>query len=97
MVSEAVVGELLLLAPIRTTVTTTEEKHVEVSPEECVTPKSEECALKPALVCPPAPRKPRPMKRKSRAASRGFFAVPHDLSSVFLALPEVKKKRIRVG
>ncbi|RZR84762.1 hypothetical protein BHM03_00011640 [Ensete ventricosum] len=36
----------------------------------CVTPKSEETVLKPALVCPPAPRKPRPPKRRKVRSGR---------------------------
>jgi len=61
----------------------------------CVTPTSSPCLLRPATVCPPAPRKPaRPAppppdnKRKRCCArlglQRAFFPVPHDLSTVFV-------------
>ncbi|CAL9171088.1 unnamed protein product [Musa acuminata subsp. burmannicoides] len=102
MGSEAVVvvvGELPLLPPIKTA--PTQDKPVEGRPdaaeteeEECVTPKAEETVLKPVLVCPPAPRKPKPAKRVPPAPSMEFHAVPRDLTSVFLSLPP--KKRIRV-
>ncbi|RZS11356.1 hypothetical protein BHM03_00042676 [Ensete ventricosum] len=96
-----VVGELPLLPPIRTA--PTRDKPVEGRPdaaaeteeeEEWVTPKAEETVLKPVLVCPPAPRKPKPAKRLPPAPSKEFHAVPRDLTSVFLPLPP--KKRIRV-
>lgn len=61
----------------------------------CVTPTSSPCLLRPATVCPPAPRKPaRPApppsdnKRKRCCVrpglQRAFFPVPHDLSTVFV-------------
>lgn len=65
------------------------------------TPTSEESRLRPAAVCPPAPRKqpaPRlPVKRKPPLPSpaRVFVTVPRDLSTVFRSLPP--KKRIRVS
>ena len=65
------------------------------------TPTSEESRLRPAAVCPPAPRKPpaprMPVKRKPPLPSpaRVFVAVPRDLSTVFRSLPP--KKRIRVS
>ena len=65
------------------------------------TPTSEESKLRPAAVCPPAPRKPpaprMPVKRKPPLPSpaRVFVAVPRDLSTVFRSLPP--KKRIRVS
>ncbi|CAN6218238.1 unnamed protein product [Urochloa humidicola] len=65
------------------------------------TPTSEESRLRPASVCPPAPRKPPatrlPVKRKPPLPSpaRVFVAVPRDLSTVFRSLPP--KKRIRVS
>ncbi|CAL5082195.1 unnamed protein product [Urochloa decumbens] len=65
------------------------------------TPTSEESRLRPAAVCPPAPRKPPatrlPVKRKPPLPSpaRVFVAVPRDLSTVFRSLPP--KKRIRVS
>ncbi|CAL5049092.1 unnamed protein product [Urochloa decumbens] len=56
------------------------------------TPTSSECLLRPATVCPPAPRKPATApaaaKRKrccdSPELRRCFFPVPQDLSTVFL-------------
>jgi hypothetical protein len=61
----------------------------------CVTPTASPCLLRPATVCPPAPRKPaRPVlppsdnKRKRCCVrpglQRAFFPVPHDLSTVFV-------------
>ncbi|KAH7688068.1 hypothetical protein IHE45_03G007900 [Dioscorea alata] len=95
MVSETMVDDQIpLLPPIKTSAVI-EEKHIIDVSKECVTPKFDDCILKPSLVCPPAPRKPRRMKRKSRGASRQFFIVPTDLSSVFLALPVAKKQRIQ--
>lgn len=62
---------------------------------ECSTPKSEESKLKIDLVCPPAPRKPRPLKRKLEVPIKGFYPVPADLASVFLPLCFRPNKRIR--
>lgn len=68
--------------------------------EECSTPKAEDKLLKTPLVCPPAPRKPKPLKRKNGFSSStiGLFyqQVPVDLTSVFLAVPPNSKK-IRAG
>ncbi|WOL13470.1 hypothetical protein Cni_G22240 [Canna indica] len=99
--------ELPSLAPIRTSTTRKvldkmpwETTSSEEEGAECVTPKSEEHVLKPALVCPPAPRKPRPAKRKLRdPPARGYFPVPCDLLSVFVPLPpsSSSSKKIRVG
>ncbi|KAL6603708.1 hypothetical protein ACP70R_044069 [Stipagrostis hirtigluma subsp. patula] len=57
----------------------------------CVTPTSAANVLRPATVCPPAPRKPArspPAKRKRCSCKppprRSFFPVPHDLGSVFV-------------
>lgn len=102
MGSEIVVeGKLCLLSPIRTSAT--REEPIEGPPEttdgveeECVTPKTEEHMLKPVLVCPPAPKKLRPAKRKLGPPQRAFYVVPPDLTSVFLALASPPKKRIRV-
>ncbi|KAG9452392.1 hypothetical protein H6P81_005296 [Aristolochia fimbriata] len=60
---------------------------------EFSTPKSEEHRIRPILVCPPAPRKPRPVKRKPVSPpAGGFFLVPHDLGSVFVRhYPSSKK------
>ncbi|KAJ0962238.1 hypothetical protein J5N97_030066 [Dioscorea zingiberensis] len=63
--------------------------------QECSTPKSEEAKLKTPLVCPPAPRKPRPSKRKLILQQQGFYPVPADLASVFLPLLFLPNKRIR--
>ncbi|RWW65066.1 hypothetical protein BHE74_00027658 [Ensete ventricosum] len=94
-----VMGELPLVPPIKTAPIRdkpAEDRRPEVTStddDDCVTPKSEEHVLKPVLVCPPAPRKPKPARRAPAAApSREFRAVPRDLTSVFLSLPP--KKRI---
>ncbi|CAL9166993.1 unnamed protein product, partial [Musa hybrid cultivar] len=95
-----VMGELPLVPPIKTTPIRdkpAEGRRPEVTStddDDCVTPKSEEHVLKPLLVCPPAPKKPKPARRAQVAPSREFCAVPRDLTSVFLSLPP--KKRIRV-
>nr|DAD45691.1 TPA_asm: hypothetical protein HUJ06_003921 [Nelumbo nucifera] len=64
--------------------------------EECTTPKSQIHTLKTPLLCPPAPRKPRPAKRKAGPPPEGFFHVPRDLTAVFVSLPNVSKK-IKAG
>nr|CAB3457477.1 unnamed protein product [Digitaria exilis] len=76
----------------------------EVDDHEPSTPTSEETMLRPAAVCPPAPRKqpaPRlPVARKPSRPSpaRAFVKVPRDLSTVFRSLPPMPpKKRIRVS
>ncbi|KAK8965050.1 hypothetical protein KSP40_PGU004520 [Platanthera guangdongensis] len=86
-------GELPELAPVRTS--KAEEKKA-AEEERDVTPKAEESRLVPSAVCPPAPRKRRPAKRKETAAEppNGFCPVPKDLASLFLALPS---KKLRVG
>ncbi|KAJ1278138.1 hypothetical protein BS78_04G056400 [Paspalum vaginatum] len=64
----------------------------------CATPKAAANVLRPPSACPPAPRKPRPAKRKlphnraccagSAAPVRWFIAVPNDvLAAVFVARP----------
>ncbi|CAL9103121.1 unnamed protein product [Musa hybrid cultivar] len=92
-----VMGELPLLPAIKTS-SLIQEKPVEGGPrtkdgeeEECVTPVAEEHTLRPAVVCPPAPRKRRPAKRTVEAPPNGFYDVPCDLTSIFLALPLKKK------
>lgn len=56
----------------------------------CVTPAASPCLLRPATVCPPAPRKPArpaappPDNKRKRCCARAFFPVPHDLSAVFV-------------
>ncbi|CAL9136176.1 unnamed protein product [Musa textilis] len=95
-----VMGELPLVPPIKTAPIRdkpAEGRRPEVGStddHDCVTPKSEEHVLKPLLVCPPAPKKPKPARRAPAAPSREFCAVPRDLTSVFLSLPP--KKRLRV-
>ncbi|KAL6292489.1 hypothetical protein ACE6H2_000631 [Prunus campanulata] len=69
--------------------------------EECHTPKSPAAhvTLKQPPVCPPAPKKPTQARRKLRPRpSQGFFKVPDDLTSVFMAIssssnPAKKKMR----
>ncbi|KAL4182282.1 hypothetical protein AMTRI_Chr12g241730 [Amborella trichopoda] len=57
--------------------------------EECTTPKSEIYMIKPLLICPPAPRKPKPVKRKPNPEC---FFIPRDLDLVFLSLSSHTKK-----
>ncbi|KAJ8497320.1 hypothetical protein OPV22_007872 [Ensete ventricosum] len=90
------------LAPIRTTRIDAKPVAEEVSEstsngsEECVTPKSEQPVCQ--LVLPPAPRKPRPAKRrKLRPPPKGYYPVPSDLASVFIPLPCPARRKIRVG
>ncbi|WOK92101.1 hypothetical protein Cni_G00792 [Canna indica] len=104
-ISEVViVGELPSLPPIKTTTSSRQlqegdeagerKEYGADGDEECVTPTSEEHRLKPAVVCPAAPRKRRPAKRRLGPPPKGFDAVPCDLASIFLALPP--KKRVCV-
>ncbi|ONK70576.1 uncharacterized protein A4U43_C05F35130 [Asparagus officinalis] len=67
--------------------------------EEGSTPKAEESRLRPTLVCPPAPQKLRPVKRKSGPPPQGFCYVPEDLASLFVPVSSYNppSKRIRVG
>ncbi|KAJ8485652.1 hypothetical protein OPV22_018137 [Ensete ventricosum] len=65
--------------------------------EHCVTPRSEQLEVKPPLVCPPAPRKPRPAKRKLGPPPNGYHPVPTDLASVFVPLLCPANKKVRVG
>ncbi|KAG6520654.1 hypothetical protein ZIOFF_017714 [Zingiber officinale] len=71
-------GEQLPLLPL----TEATEEAVEDCP---ATPKPAQSSPE-LLTCPPPPRKPRPAKRKAYGdgVSRCFFAVPSDLSAVFL-------------
>lgn len=86
------IDELPELASIKTS------KEMSAEEDGAVTPKADENRLKPVFVCPPAPMKRRPKKRKFAAAMgpppQGFFSVPKDLASVFLAVPI---KKVRVG
>ncbi|KAJ4963243.1 hypothetical protein NE237_023182 [Protea cynaroides] len=56
---------------------------------ECHTPKSTQ--LKNNLICPPAPRKLRPAKRRVGPPPE-FFHVPFDLASLFVAVSSNSKK-----
>ncbi|CAD5168435.1 unnamed protein product [Musa acuminata subsp. malaccensis] len=89
------VYELPTLAPIRTTGNDDPLKSTSTEDVECITPKSEEPVR--ALVCPPAPWKPRPAKRRLAPPPRGYYPVPSDLLSVFVPLPCPPSKKIRVG
>ncbi|KAJ8628939.1 hypothetical protein MRB53_022262 [Persea americana] len=87
------VKELLSIAPVQT--------KIKDSPEtvlgECHTPKSNDHRIKPVLVCPPAPKKQPPIKRKLMPPQQGFFVVPCDLSSIFIPIPTPPVKKIRAG
>ncbi|KAG0482460.1 hypothetical protein HPP92_010544 [Vanilla planifolia] len=64
--------------------------------EEPSTPKSETFLLQPPLVCPPAPRKARPARRKPLA---GLMPnLNHDAPSFFVNSPTAvrPKKRLRL-
>ncbi|RZC71200.1 hypothetical protein C5167_034366 [Papaver somniferum] len=75
----------------------TKEDCVFEDEEECSTPKAEDKLLQMPLVCPAAPRKPKPLKRKYACSSERLFSqVPRDLSSVFFAIP-TNPKKIKVG
>ncbi|KAM3297513.1 hypothetical protein ACQJBY_039423 [Aegilops geniculata] len=54
------------------------------------TPTTADSALLPATVCPPAPRKSAPVPTRKRAPlqQRLFYPVPHDLTTVFVAVPQ---------
>ncbi|CAL9105122.1 unnamed protein product [Musa acuminata subsp. burmannicoides] len=100
---ELVNRELPSLPPIRTSgidANAREEDPSESTGNEeivcCVTPKSEETVLKPALVCPPAPRKPRPPKRRYGSSPKGYFPVPDDLTLVFTPVSRLVIKKLRV-
>lgn len=76
------------------------EEDIDNLGEECRTPRSPAAAdiLKQPLVCPPAPKKSRPLKRKfPPVPSQGFFQVPDDLESIFLPLSEPSSKKIRAN
>lgn len=78
---------IVTLTPVKT----------EVEFQECVTPKSEDQMLKPSLVCPKGPiKRARPTQiRKFR--QNNFIPVPHDLESVFRALPFSLPKRRKIA
>ncbi|WVZ77674.1 hypothetical protein U9M48_025515 [Paspalum notatum var. saurae] len=74
------------------------DDNAAVADAGCATPKAAANVLRPPSACPPAPRKPRPPKRKlphhrapscgSAAPVRWFIAVPNDvLAAVFVARP----------
>ncbi|KAK3152277.1 hypothetical protein QOZ80_2BG0156740 [Eleusine coracana subsp. coracana] len=82
------------LPPIRTPANGGEENAV----DGCATPTSAANVVRAPAVCPPAPRKPRPAKRKKlhhrcgsaapqpAPARRWFIAVPYDvLAAAFVA------------
>ncbi|KAM3297512.1 hypothetical protein ACQJBY_039422 [Aegilops geniculata] len=55
------------------------------------TPTTADSALVPATVCPPAPRKSAPVPTRKRAPLQQrlfFYPVPHDLTTVFVAVPQ---------
>ncbi|KAF7104259.1 hypothetical protein CFC21_105170 [Triticum aestivum] len=67
------------------------------------TPTTADSALLPATVCPPAPRKSAPVPTRKRAPLQQrlfFYPVPHDLATVFVAVPQcpppAKKMRAHV-
>jgi hypothetical protein len=88
--------ELPPLPPIRTsTEKSTKENLVEDHEEQCTTPKLNEDAVIPGLVCPPTPRKRQTEAVKRKIPQELFFCVPTDLASIFV--PRQPTKRIRVG
>ncbi|XXG58133.1 hypothetical protein AAC387_Pa04g0523 [Persea americana] len=89
------IEELLVTSPIKTNV----KASPEALDEGCHTPTSEEHKIKPLLVCPPAPRRKRPTKRRLEPPSQGFFtSVPRDLTSIFIAFgPTVPTKKLKIG
>lgn len=60
--------------------------------EECLTPTAVAARLKPAIICPPAPKKPRPPRRKLNFLPPPFFEAPQDLNSVYFQLHIPSKK-----
>ncbi|KAK4754928.1 hypothetical protein SAY87_008685 [Trapa incisa] len=61
--------------------------------EECHTPRSTSNPPTPPPVCPPAPVKPRPPRRKLAPASGCFYKVPdQNLSSMFIPSKFCNKK-----
>ena len=74
-----------------------EEKEALENDEECKTPKSPAHSLKQPLVCPPAPRKPKSLKRKFCPPSQGFFQVPDNFESIFLVLSGQPSKKTRAS
>ncbi|CAK9329883.1 unnamed protein product [Citrullus colocynthis] len=60
--------------------------------EECLTPTAAAARLKPAVVCPPAPKKPRPPRRKLNFLPPPFFEAPQDLNSLYFQLHIPSKK-----
>jgi hypothetical protein len=82
--------------------TTAEFDAVPAAAASFTTPTSDESALRPATVCPPAPRRLAPaLKRKlAPLQQRLFHPVPLDLAAVFkpapMAPPAAKKMRAHV-
>ncbi|KAG6589677.1 hypothetical protein SDJN03_15100, partial [Cucurbita argyrosperma subsp. sororia] len=62
--------------------------------EDCQTPTAAATRLKPTMVCPPAPKKPRPPRRKLNFLPPPFFEAPQDLSSVYIEL-QIPSKKIK--
>ena len=65
--------------------------------DSCKTPRRSDKETGLILKCPPAPRKPRLIKKTRDPPLKGFFIVPVDLSSVFFPISERPRKRIRSG
>nr|XP_051196385.1 uncharacterized protein LOC127309664 [Lolium perenne] len=93
-------GQLDLLSPQLPPVRTSAAPAT--AEDGCATPKLAANVLPAPLVCPPAPRKPRPARAKRRKhsccrrpatvpvqAERYYWivAVPHDLANMFVARP----------
>lgn len=96
-----VADELPPIKPVRT-----KHKKKEIDEEVVVveesgmlhTPTSEDCILKPLLICPPAPRKKRPQakhKLSSPAPSTTTTQEFFDLTSVFVAVGPSQQKKIK--
>ncbi|KAM3297514.1 hypothetical protein ACQJBY_039424 [Aegilops geniculata] len=75
----------------------------DVDENSFTTPTTADSALVPATVCPPAPRKSAPVPTRKRAPLQQrlfFYPVPHDLTTVFVAVPQcpppAKKMRAHV-
>ncbi|XP_059643511.1 cyclin-dependent protein kinase inhibitor SMR4 [Cornus florida] len=59
----------------------------EMTEEECLTPKHEECRIPAASVCPPPPRKKKSERRmKPEPPKKGYFQPP-DLETLFAMGP----------
>lgn len=67
---------------------------VEAVPDGCVTPNTGECLSPRAVICPPPPRKKRPVEyRRSRDPPKNGYFQPPDLESLFsLAAPRRRRE-----